>query len=810
MGLAKIPWRQSLKFALLLSISIVFLFSCFVVFRGYQLASLENPEPSLLVLDKDQQFIAEISNNPEQGVGYWPLEIWPERVANALLVLEDQRFWQHSGVDGFAVARALFQNIKNGRRISGASTITMQVARMQNPNPRTYFHKLIEASTALWLTARYQRREILTHYLRLVPYGNNIHGIAYASERYFNKPASDLSWAEIALLSAIPQSPTHNNPLKVSGRKRAQARAVKSLQELLDSDLISLAQYQLALQQLPKLTFPRPKSRPPHALHVIAKLKALLNHKPLGQRRIVTSLSLSLQADITAKANRLLQDWRIKGADNVAAIVINNNTMEVICWLGSSNYFSEDAGAMDYAQTWRSPGSTFKPFIFGLALDRGFIKSTSLLPDLKSVSLGIGNSDHQFLGPMLPRQALANSRNVPAINLVRKMGLKESLYYLEQLQLTQTKYEATYYGAGIAIGTAPSTLENLVRAYAMLANDGQLRQLRWYDQQQTKPAKQHLSEDVSRQITLFLSDPSARLPSFPRMGTTEFPFPVAIKTGTSQGYRDAWALSYNKDYTVGVWVGRSDANPMYKLNGAVSAAQLNKDIFLQLYKNVSTRDHYQSFPPPQKHQLVSLCGFTGRKANNHCQHKVAEWIKSTKVFNDEDVFKTMTIDTRNGFIAGQWTPSQYTQDKTFLDLPPIYSDWMQASGWQASPKVYSALNHSDPRFFAAAINNSTELSNDENGYQIKLSIISPQNNVRVSKIPSLPDKLNTLPFYLNINRGKHFEKVKQVLWYVDDKPVQVTQAPFTFRWPLLPGSHKVFAELPYFGIRTKAITVHVI
>ncbi|MCP5010558.1 MAG: glycosyl transferase, partial [Aestuariibacter sp.] len=499
----------------------ILVFSLLVVGLALPRASLQAPEPTYLLLDRQHRFVAEISQDVNRGHGFWPIKTWPKRVIEATLAREDRRFWHHPGIDVIAVARALFQNISAGRRISGASTLAMQVARMQSNGERTYFNKAIEAVTALLLTAKYDREEILEHYLRLVPYGNQIYGISYAAERYFSKTVEDLSWAEIALLAAIPQSPTLNNPLRPKGRIRAQHRAEMILRELKKQLLISEAQYQLAITQLQTFDFPAPQPREPGALHSIFKLQQQIEkHKTaLDSFRIETTLDLALQMRIQAMTRDFKKHWQNSGATNVAVVVLDTASSEVLVWSGSSDYFDKEAGAIDFIQQPRSSGSTLKPFIYALALDRGDISAATLLADLVSVSHGLSNSDNRFLGPMLPRQALANSRNIPALNLIRKIGIEHSYQFLRELGLHDDTLPARHYGSGLAIGALPVTLEALMQAYGALANDGQLKKLRWFRQQPQIPADYVLTANVARQINLFPSDPQARLPSFPRIGT---------------------------------------------------------------------------------------------------------------------------------------------------------------------------------------------------------------------------------------------------------------------------------------------------
>jgi len=293
----------------------------------------------------------------------------------------------------------------------------MQVARIQRPGSRTYGRKLVESLTALFLTLRHGRENVLSHYLRIVPYGNRIH-------------------------------------------------------------------------------------------------------------------------------------------------VVDIQTSKVLAWMGSIDYFDEvQSGAIDYASIPRSSGSTLKPFLYGLALDKGVITPASVLDDLPRGSAAITNADKSYLGPMLPRSALSNSRNIPAVDVLEKVGIEEAFDLLGASELHDGRNPARHYRLGLAIGALPVTLEHLVSAYTVFAGDGRYRELVWYRGQPTEEPRQILSEDAARQVTLFLSDPMARLPTFPRMGFNECPFPVAVKTGTSSNYRDAWTVAYSSKFLVGVWVGRADYRP---------------------------------------------------------------------------------------------------------------------------------------------------------------------------------------------------------------------------------------------------------
>ena len=542
-------------------------------------AKLEAPGPTPILYDHHGAFLAQIGHQtvaPDSrqriDYGYWTVAAPPDRVVRATLALEDRRFWSHPGIDAIAVARAAWQDLSGSHRRSGASTIAMQVARMQHPAPRTLWAKAVETATAIVLTQRYGREAVLAQYLRLAPYGNGSHGIAHAARWYFGKPAADLSWAEAALLVAIPQAPGVMNPLHPRGLARAVARARHALDTLAQEQVIDPAEFVQASAELDRLHLPSPPRRP-DALHAILRIAGMLarNGTSAGDPadpRIRTTLDLDVQRATAGLARQQIRAWGAAGAQQVAVLVLRRQSREVLALVGSAGYGMAPGGAIDFTRASRSPGSTLKPFIFALALQQGRLTPADVMDDLPEGAAGISNADRNFLGPLLPRQALANSRNVPAANLLGTLGLDSGFEFFRDLGLHRLGAPAESFGLSMAIGSLPTSLDRLVRAYGALADQGMLRDLVWYAGQPTKLPRRLLTADTARQVTLFLSDPFARLPSFPRYGTTEFPFSVALKTGTSQGYRDAWTVAWSDEYMVGVWIGRAASGTMTQVTGA--------------------------------------------------------------------------------------------------------------------------------------------------------------------------------------------------------------------------------------------------
>ena len=585
-------------------------------------ADLVAPSPTAFITDRDGGFITQTSHQSRRAdggrqveYGYWPAAP-PPLVVAATLALEDRRFWSHPGVDPAALLRAVWQHVRGGHA-SGASTIAMQVARMQHPRPRTLWAKAVEAGTALVITARFGRDAVLAHYLRLAPYGDSSHGIAHAAQWYFERPASDLDPAQAALLSAIPQAPG------LMALHRGLARAAPRARAALAEMKLSPASRRQAEAELATLTpVPRPRTPPP------LQLALRLQRASQDSGGVIrSSIDPAMQQWVRRAAIANLDWWRPEGAQQVAVMVADRQG-HVLADIGSAGFATRPGGAIDFTTTSRSPGSTLKPFLYALGLERRLIAPQDVMADLPDEAAGIGNSDHDFLGPLLPRQALANSRNVPAATLLRSIGVDDGFAFLRTIGLNGSGSTARRFGLAMAIGALPTSLERLMHGYATLANDGIDTPLRWWrDAATAGPGPRLISLDSARLVGRFISDPLARLPSFPRYGSSEFPFAVALKTGTSQGYRDAWTLAWSHDWLIGVWIGRADAGPMTQVSGARAAAQLAQTVLLRLHRRGRTDLVAGDLPAPPGRVQAELCTGTGAAADPGCGERLAEWVR---------------------------------------------------------------------------------------------------------------------------------------------------------------------------------------
>jgi len=549
----------------------------------------KTPAPTRQILDCRGRVVCEVCpGGVDAEKGYWPVPVIPYRIRETLLSVEDRRFDRHPGVDPLAVFRAFVQNFRSGRRISGASTIAMQVARLRRPGSRTYANKLREMVDAVVMTVRFGRRRVLDQYLRLAPYGNGIRGIGYAAQAYFNKPLQDLSWAEIAFLSAIPQQPVRMNPRTADGRTRVVRRARYTLKCVYRRGFMTRAEYERARVQVTRLELTPRFRQPEHTIHLKVYFNELLRCAPPAETasdcRIQSFIDMNLQWEVTELARACVDAWSASGAQNAAVMVIDTADHSVIASVGSVDYFdAEGHGAIDYTRVKRSPGSTLKPFIYALALDSGMIHADSKVIDGRSIAGEFRNFDGVWLGDIPVDQALASSRNVPAVHLLRRIGVHRAYGCFADLRLHGYRRPSSRYGLGLAVGGLPVTVMELARAYTVFTGQGRLHDLQFLNGSKRRRSRRIISPGTARAINQILSDPMARLPSFPRMGHLEYAYPVAVKTGTSEGCRDAWTVAWSRKYRVVTWLGRPDGRPMRNVGGYRAAAELARRVMDQLH-----------------------------------------------------------------------------------------------------------------------------------------------------------------------------------------------------------------------------------
>ncbi len=525
---------------------------------------------SIMILDKnDIPLRIKLSQ-----VGFWRLgtrkDELPLLLKKSVIYFEDRYFYKHFGINPFSIVRAVYHNTFH-KRIIGASTITMQVARMMYHRKRTLSNKLIEIFNALQLEWHYTKDDILTYYFNLAPYGGNIEGVKSAALFYFQKPLNELTISQIAILTSIPKNPNLNRPDR---QKDLTKKRDIILSKLLKYHLITKEQYTRAKREA--ITSKRLKVPfyAPHFTNIIKTDKALIK----------TSLDLSLQLYAQKRLKKQIQKLKSFDLHNGAALIIHNPTMQILAYIGSCDFFDTRYEGQNNGITMiRSPGSTLKPFIYAKALENGFITPNQELYDIDLFLQGYTpkNFDKSFIGIISAKEALQYSLNIPAISLNHL--LKENSLYevLKFANIRSIDHKKSYYGDAIALGGCGISLMDLTLLYTTLANRGILKKPSYLLETSKQKTKRVFLESSSYLISTILSDASRMLLSNYWESTKNIP-KVAFKTGTSARAKDLLCVGYTPEYTVGVWFGNFNSKKTKNLTGLQSASEVVLDIFEHL------------------------------------------------------------------------------------------------------------------------------------------------------------------------------------------------------------------------------------
>ncbi|MCI5113577.1 MAG: penicillin-binding protein 1C [Candidatus Electrothrix sp. AW1] len=552
------------------------------------------PPCSTKILDRNGKLLRLFTTKD----GYWRLPAHLEKKGDntvvdpefirLLLACEDKRFWSHHGVDLLALSRAFFQLITQGRVVSGASTITMQTVRLLCPHSRSVWGKIFEMIQALRLEQQLSKEKILETYLTLTPYGGNIEGIEAACRFYFQKNAARITPSQAALLISLPQSPEQRRPDR--HHQRAVAARNRFLHRLYSEGLLTAEQVQLGLQQpVPQKRSPTPFLAP----HLSQRLYADMP----GQENIRTSLSKPLQQQLETIAHqaqdRLSKDRR----KTLALLVVANQGRKILAHIGSGDFWSN---RIDLTRARRSPGSTLKPFIYGLAFEQGFLHPETRILDrpTRFGSYGPGNFDGYYQGWVAIREALHRSLNLPAVQVLERVGPQRFMSRFARLGLAVDPNKSP--GLSLALGGTAASLMELTALYAALADQGTYRSLSFRPNVQIPFGKKMLSKAAAWYVDDILRTRPPRSGVIPKglQGHT-----VRYKTGTSYGYRDAWALGYTPNHTVGVWIGRPDWGYGKETTGANSAVPILFRVFAALRTIPELRQEANQLPVQKPAQI---------------------------------------------------------------------------------------------------------------------------------------------------------------------------------------------------------------
>lgn len=575
-----------------------------------------------------------------------PLSQMSSDLVDAFLLKEDRWFYWHPGINPVAVVRAGFRAVR-GQGHSGASTLTMQVARMvYRLNTKTPGGKLRQMADALWLEVRYSKRELLEAYLNLAPFGSNIQGVGAASRIYFGKSPERVNLSEALTLAVIPQHPATRagNPETSSEDALLSARAKLGVLWLKAHGASDDVRRQLQLEVVARKQFDMPQVAP----HFVDALLAGTS----GRSRIQTTIDAGLQRLVERQIQGYLNQFGDRGIRNVASLLVDSRDMSVRAWVGSADYRNESIdGQVNGVLAKRSPGSTLKPFIYGLALDQGVLHPQTMLRDAPTAfgPFTPENFDGKFFGPISAEEALIRSRNVPAVWVATQIKQPNLYQFLQNAGVSRLLPES-HYGLALVLGGGELTMEELTGLYAMLANGGVLRPLRVEASSRPSNGMEEGARLLSPEASFITLDMLRRNPRPDDDGSIAMRgrWPVAWKTGTSWGFRDAWTVGIAGPYVLAVWIGdfKGQGNPSFI--GVDAAAPLFFRITDALNQSRPQEYTAVSAPPPGVSK-VAVCAESGDLPNAYCPHTVDTWyIPGKSPIRVSQLHRAVAIDTRTG------------------------------------------------------------------------------------------------------------------------------------------------------------------
>lgn len=735
---------KSISYAIILCV-ILIVSTLVGLFLSPKLPLLEGISFSKAIYDDHHQLLRLTLTEDEKYRFYVPLDAVPAEFKKVILLQEDRYFYWHPGINPIALSKAaLHTYIKQSRRI-GASTITMQLARIRfGLHSKTVLGKCQQLLYALRLEMHYSKKEILEAYLNLAPFGHNIEGVQAASLIYFGRELNQLAFPDFFTLSIIPQNPLHRLPDTAhfkALRLHLFKRWVKYHPE--DKNKMALMQLPIMIQAIQDLPFFAP--------HFVNEIILNASLKP---DTIVTTLDLALQNRMTHITRQYIEGHQNRGVQNAALLLVDTRDMGIKALLGSASFLNKTIqGQIDGTQIKRSPGSTLKPFIYALALDQGLIHPATVLKDVPHLfgSYNPDNFDYDFMGPIKARDALVLSRNIPAIDLNAKLKNPNLYGFLQAANISELKSEH-YYGLTLALGGAPVTMQELATLYATLLNQGL-----WY------PLRKRNDEPFSRGKRLL--SPEA---SFLVLDMLKNKEPFIFKTGTSSGYHDAWTAGVLGPYVLIVWLGNFDNQS----NPAFIGKSLAEPLLIQLLDALRQEEPITAFStPPRELNLIQIpvCKASGLLPTPFCKETEITWfIPGKSPITTDTVFREVAIDTKTGLRACEFNHNTHFEIDEFWssDLLHVFK---QAGIARKTPPPFNPECASHPLPSGG----------------LAPHITSPDRELNYV-IPHFSTTARTIPFTAVADGD-----VNVLYWFINETFLGKTNRDQPFLWRALPGTFVV-------------------
>jgi penicillin-binding protein 1C len=674
----------------------------------------------------------------------------PTKFKECIVQFEDGYFYKHPGFNPISIFKAFSQNLKSNSIKRGGSTLTQQVIRLSRKNQqRTYFEKLIEIVLATRLELRHSKEKILSLYASNAPFGGNVVGLDAASWRYFGRFSNDLSWAESATLAVLPNAPSLIYPGK--NQQILVAKRNRLLKKLFQNEIIDKLTFELALQEdLPKKPFPIPRIAP-HLLERVANNEE--------GKKVVTSINYSLQNRVNTIVKTHYFELSQNKINNIAVLVLDVKTRKVLTYVGNSPTTKIHQKDVDIINKPRSTGSILKPFLYSAMLDEGDILPNMLVSDVPTQIAGYSpqNFNKEYAGAVPASEALYRSLNVPSVRMLQSFGLDRFYHYLKKLNLKDLKYNANHYGLSLILGGAESNLWDLCKSYASMSST-----VNHYDETQGKYYKKEYIEpsyladfepdfgEISTEKTIF--DAGSTFLTFEALNEVNRPEgeenweyfnssnKIAWKTGTSFGFRDAWAIGTTKDYVVGVWVGNADGEGRPGLVGISTAAPILFNVFDELPNSSWFETPYDELIK------VPICTKSGYRAGEYCEQKDTVFVQLSGLKTKPCPFHFLVhLDKKEQYqVNSSCETIQNISHKKWFQLPTLMEFY-----YKQNHPFYKLL----PPFRSDCINDTSKL----------MDFISPKQNEIYSIKKGFNSSESSLVFKL-----VHTTTNIKVFWYLNE------------------------------------------
>ncbi|WP_370568406.1 penicillin-binding protein 1C [Lacinutrix sp. WUR7] len=673
----------------------------------------------------------------------------PEKFKTCIIQFEDEYFYKHPGFNPISIFKALKQNIQSGEVKRGGSTITQQVIRLSRKGQsRTYFEKIKEMILATRLEFRESKDQILAFYSSYAPFGGNVVGIDAASWRYFNRNANQLSWAESATLAVLPNAPSLIYPGK--NQERLLVKRNRLLQKLLEKEIIDSLTYSLSIAEgLPQKPYPLPQMAP-HLLQKVAKTNY--------GKRVQTTINSRLQKQTNTIVKNHYNLLKQNEIYNMSVLVLDVKTRKVLAYVGNAPTDRAHQKDVDIIDKPRSTGSILKPFLYAAMLDSGDLLPNTLIADVptKYGSYSPVNFNKEYDGAVPASRALSRSLNVPAVRMLQEFGLDRFHHYLKELKLKDLKYNANHYGLTLVLGGAESNLWDLCKSYASLSstvNHYSENSSQYFTNEFCEPTflaseeidfgKKTSDKTLFDAASIYLTYESLKEVNRPESDESWEFFDgskqIAWKTGTSFGFRDAWAIGTTKDYVVGVWVGNADGEGRPGLVGVQTAAPILFDVFDALPNS----DWFAK--PFDEMQEVSICEKSGYRATENCEETQNKFIQLSGLKTKPCPYhKLVHLDTNEQYqVNSSCEAISNITNKSWFVLPPLMEFY-----YKTKNPFYKRL----PRFRSDCLGENT----------ISMQFIYPKENTTVFLPKDFDGNTNEL-----VLKIAHSKPETTLFWYVD-------------------------------------------